>query len=599
MIPHEKSPRKVQCSSPLQDAAGVKRELEACFEAALGRLGWPAPSSSLIERPREAGHGEYSSHVALRLAKSLRQSPLAIAQTIVSNLELGSHIERIAIEPPGFINLHVSQEALLQELSRMLDETRPYGHSPPGVTRVLIEFVSANPNGPLHIGHGRGAAFGDALARVLEATGTRVEREYYVNDAGRQMDILALSVWIRYREILSQATLPFPSAGYQGDYIRDLAARLAEAEGPRFLRDDDRVPEPPDIPGGDDPDRHIDARIALMKTTLGAGDYSAVLDFARGEMLEIIRQDLLQFGVRYDRFYSERSLYSGGQVDELIRLLEERHETYHQDGALWFRASAHGDEKDRVLMRSNGAYTYFAPDLAYHLDKVRRGYDRLINVLGSDHHGYAPRIRAGLEALGEDPGRLEVLLVQFAVLYRGGQRVQMSTRSGSFVTLRELVDEVGRDAARFFYVMRSEAQHLDFDLDLAKSQSQDNPVYYVQYAHARIASLFRECADRGVNPDLLDRQAWERLDQPLERTLLTTLIRYPEILEQAASGSAPHLVAQYLRETAQAFHAYYHAVPLLIEEQSLRNARLSLCAATRLVLADGLSLLGVSAPLKM
>ncbi len=577
----------------------MKRELEACFDAALVRLGWIAPSGSLIERPRETGHGDYSSHVALRLAKSLGKSPLAVAQTIVSNLPPAFEIERIAIEPLGFINIHLSQEALLRELARMMDGTHPYGHSPPGATRVLIEFVSANPNGPLHIGHGRGAAFGDALARVLEATGSCVEREYYVNDAGRQMDILALSVWIRYREYLTRVTQAFPSAGYQGDYIRDLAGKLVGAEGSRFLRDDERAPLPPDTPESDGADRHVDARIALMKEALGDEDYAAVLDFARGQMLELIRQDLLEFGVRYDRFYSERSLYTEGQVNELIRLLAERGETYTQDGALWFRASTHGDEKDRVLMRSNGAYTYFAPDLAYHLDKMRRGYDRLINVLGSDHHGYAPRIRAGLEALGEDPHHLEVRLVQFAVLYRAGQRVQMSTRSGSFVTLRELVDEVGRDAARFFYVMRSETQHLDFDLDLAKSQSQENPVYYVQYAHARIASLFRECAERGLELDQSDRQDWERLDQPLERTLLTILIRYPEVLEQAADGSAPHLIAQYLRELAQAFHAYYHAVPLLVSERSLRNARLSLCFAARLILADGLSLLGVSAPSKM
>ncbi len=579
----------------------VKHELAAWFEEALGRLGWIALAGNLIDRPREPGHGDYSSHVALRLAKSLGQPPLALAQTIVANLPPSPWIERIDIRPPGFINLHLSFEALLSELAHMLDETHPYGHAAPGATRVLIEFVSANPNGPLHIGHGRGAAFGDTLARVLEALGSRVEREYYVNDAGRQMDILALSVWIRYCEHLCDAALDFPSAGYQGDYIRDLALELLEVEGPRFLRTQEQMPEtiPPDVEEGDGRDQHIDARIALMKTTLGAKDYEGVLGFARGKMLEVIRGDLADFGVHYDRWYSERSLYEDAKVAEMIRLLEERGETYRRDGALWFRASSHGDEKDRVLMRTNGEYTYFAPDLAYHLDKMRRGYDRLINVLGSDHHGYAPRIRAGLEALGQDPKRLEVRLVQFAVLYRGGQRVQMSTRSGSFVTLRELVEEVGRDAARFFYVLRSEAQHLDFDLDLAKSHSQENPVYYVQYAHARIASLFRESTERGLKPDTGDREAWGQLQQPPERALLTTLTRYPEILEQAAGGYAPHLIAQFLREIAQAFHVYYHAVPLLIEDRALRNARLGLCLATRLILADGLSLLGVSAPSKM
>lgn len=577
----------------------MKRELEACFEAALNRLGWSVPPGSLIERPREAGHGDYSCHVALKLAKTLKRPPLVIAQTIVDHLTALPAIERIRIEPPGFINMDLSLAAQLQELAHMLDTAQPYGHERPGKSRVLIEFVSANPNGPLHIGHGRGAAYGDALARVLEATGYLVEREYYVNDAGRQMDILALSVWLRYSDHLAQPTGEFPRAGYQGDYIRTLAGDLAQREGRRFLRPEPTTELPPDGPDEDGMNRHVDARIGNMKAALGETDYRIVLDFALGHMLELIRHDLQEFGVHHDRFYSERSLYTEGRVEELVKLLAARGETYTQDSALWFRASAHGDEKDRVLMRANGAYTYFAPDLAYHLDKIRRGYDRLVNVLGSDHHGYAPRIRAGLEALGEDPHRLEVRLVQFAVLYRAGERVQMSTRSGSFVTLHELVEEVGRDAARFFYVMRSEAQHLDFDLDLAKSQSQENPVYYVQYAHARIASLFRESEERGLHPDLGDCSAWSRLDQPSERALLMTLIRYPELLEQAAAGYAPHLVAQYLREVAQAFHAYYHAVPLLVEEQALRNARLALCTAARLILADGLSLLGVSAPSKM
>ncbi len=579
----------------------MKNILDAWCREAFASLDWEAPPESLIERPRDGGHGDYSCHVALRLGKRFGQPPLEVARTLVAHLPPHPGIERIEILPPGFINFHLAHAELVRGLARSLEGPLPYGHVTPGRARILVEFVSANPNGPLHVGHGRGAAYGDSLANLLEALGYVVEREYYVNDAGRQMSILALSVWLRYLENRGCPTQPFPHAGYQGGYVLELAGELAMADGDRYERCEPVLQDLP--PDGAEPegaaDRHIDARVAAMKTALGPAHYAALHDFVMTRMSERIRRDLRDFGVHHDRWFSERSLYDSGQVTETIGILERRGETYRADGALWFRAEAHGDEKDRVLVRANGEYTYFSPDLAYHRDKLKRGYDRLINVLGADHHGYAPRIRAGIEALGEDPTRLEVLFVQFAVLLRGGQKVQMSTRSGSFIALSELVAEVGRDAARFFYVLRSEAQHLDFDLDLAKRQSQENPVYYVQYAHARVASLWRECEERGLAYDPNDRKSFPALTHPLERTLLLTLIRYPEMLEQAASARAPHLVAHFLRELAAAFHGYYNGVPLLIDEPSLRNARLSLCRATRLVLADGLALLGVSAPVRM
>ncbi len=579
----------------------MKNTLDAWCREAFASLGWEAPPESLIERPREASHGDYACHVSLRLGKRFGCTPLEVAQTLADHLPAHPAIGRIEVVPPGFINFYLDHSELIRGLIRALDASLPYGHRAPGRGRILVEFVSANPNGPLHIGHGRGAAYGDSLSNLLEAVGYTVEREYYVNDAGRQMSILALSVWLRYLEHRGCPSQAFPHAGYRGDYVLELARELAAVAGDRYEEPETSLQELP--PDGTEPenaaDQHIDARVAAMKKMLGPTRYAALYDFALDRMSERIQKDLSDFGVRHDRWFSERSLYDSGWVKETVAILNRSGETYRSEGALWFRASAHGDEKDRVLVRANGEYTYFSPDLAYHRDKLTRGYHRIIDVLGADHHGYAPRIRAGIEALGEDPSRLEVILIQFAVLIRGGRKVQMSTRSGSFIALSELVTEVGRDAARFFYVLRSEAQHLDFDLDLAKRQSQENPVYYVQYAHARVASLWRECEERGLVYDPEDRQSFSKLVHPLERVLLVNLARYPETLEQAVLARAPHLLAQYLRELAAAFHGYYNGVPLLVDDASLRNARLSLCRATRLVLADGLSLLGVSAPVRM
>jgi arginyl-tRNA synthetase len=450
------------------------------------------------------------------------------------------------------------------------------------------------------VGHGRGAAYGAVVADLLEAVGFAVHREYYVNDAGRQMDILGTSVWLRYLELCGEE-LPFPSNGYQGDYVLDIAASLHREHGDAYRVESETVftGVPADAPEGDK-EAHIDGLIARAKQLLGDNRYRLVFELALNTILDDIRDDLGLFGVRYDEWYSERALTESGAVNRALERLRSAGHVYEREGALWFRSTAFGDEKDRVVERENGQTTYFASDIAYHMDKLERGFERVIDVWGADHHGYVPRVKAALEALGDDPGKLEVLLVQFANLYRGGEKVQMSTRSGSFVTLRSLRKEVGTDAARFFYVMRRCEQHLDFDLDLAKSQSNDNPVYYVQYAHARVCSVLRQAADKGlpVEPSP-GGENLERLTESHEQALLTDLARYPELLEQAALGQEPHLLAHYLRELANGLHTYYNAHQFLVDDEALRDARLKLILATRQVLMNGLNLLGVSAPERM
>src|SRR6202165_1045770 len=465
-------------------------------------------------------------------------------------------------------------------------EGKASGRANPGKRdSIQIEFVSANPTGPLHVGHGRGAAYGDSLARLLEFAGARVTREFYVNDAGRQMDILALSVWLRYLQMRS-TNVPFPQEGYRGDYVRDIAARL----------DDEKLERKVDFSGVlSDADAEIDRLIDLAKKALGDG-WKRVHQFALEAMLADQREDLAAFRVSFDRWYFEQSLHDKGLLDKALELLRSRGHLFEQDGALWFRSSAFGDEKDRVVRRENGQYTYFASDIAYHLDKFERGFDRVIDVWGADHHGYMARVKGALEAFGLDPGKLEIALVQFAVLYRNGEKVAMGKRSGEFVTLRELREEVGNDAARFFYVLRKSDQHLDFDLDLAKSESNDNPVYYVQYAHARVCSVFSQW---GGDSRALSSVPLELLKSERELLLAQRLAEFPELILTAARERAPHSVAFYLRELAAEFHSYYNAERILVDDEALRGARLTLSAAVRQTLANGLSLLGVSAPEKM
>lgn len=545
-----------------------------------------------IEVPKQAAHGDLSTNVAMLLAKPCKRAPREIAEAIVAVLAGLDVVARTDVAGPGFINFVLSDSAVFETVGRILGAGEAYGTNASGAgRRVQVEFVSANPTGPLHIGHGRGAAFGSVVANLFEACGYDVSREYYVNDAGRQMDILALSVWLRYLE-LSGREVAFPAEAYQGAYVERIAADVRAKHGDTLLG------EPPE-PTGDDAEKRLDAMIETVRGTLGAAPYAALRDAAKDTILGEIREDLAAFGVRFDTWFSEASLTEGARIDEALAALEAAGHLYEADGARWFRSSVFGDEKDRVVVRENGAKTYFASDIAYHQDKFARGFDVVLDVWGADHHGYIPRVRAALEALGIEPGRLEVMLVQFATLLRGGEKVSMSTRSGEFVTLRELVEEVGVDAARFFYVMRRADQHLEFDLDLATARSNDNPVYYVQYAHARICSVIDQMEERGLSVrDAVEAPERMLVEVP-ERALAVLSARYPEVVSSACAAREPHQVINYLRELATEFHAYYNAHKMLVDDEALRSARITLVRAVRQVLRNGLGLLGITAPSSM
>ena len=579
----------------------LKRGLEALVASAIstlrarGELDVESVPPVVIERTRDPRHGDFACPAALGLARAARLNPRDLAARIAAVLPPASDVKATAVAGPGFINFTMTEGAFQRIAAEIVDLDAPWGRSRRFAgRRVQVEFVSVNPTGPLHVGHGRGAACGAALANLLEAVGWEVEREYYVNDAGRQMDILTLSVWLRYLEAIDWPDRPeFPGGGYQGGYIRDLARELAREHDARLGRGLSAV-----LPAEDD-DGLLDALIAQARAALGERDYALVADAVLTGLLGGIRDDLARFGVVFDRWFSERELVSSGAVPRVLEVLRERGEAYERDGALWFNAAAHGDEKDRVLVRANGQSTYFASDVAYHLDKFERGFDRVIDVWGADHHGYVPRVKGAVRALGLDADAFDVVIVQLASLWRGKQRVPMSTRSGEFVTLRDLVDEVGADAARFFYVLRKSDQHLDFDLELAKSQSNENPVYYVQYAHARIASVLRRARESAVEGNGLDFGHVERLTERHELDLLKALSRYPEVIESAANACEPHQLAHYLRELATAFHSFYNAHTILSGDEDLKSARLTLAEATRRVVADGLGLLGVGAPAAM
>ncbi|MDZ7751381.1 MAG: arginine--tRNA ligase [Gammaproteobacteria bacterium] len=555
-----------------------------------------------VERARDKSHGDLATNLALVLAKAAKRNPRELAQALAAALPASDGVTRVEVAGPGFINFHLAPEFALAVIPRILEQGEAFGRGAVGAgRRIQVEFVSANPTGPLHVGHGRGAAYGAVVASLLEAVGFQVHREYYVNDAGRQMDILGTSIWLRYLELCGEE-FPFPSNGYQGDYVWDIAATLHREHGEAYRHGATEVfvGVVADEPAGGDKELHIDALIARAKALLGDNRYRYVFELGLNTILDDIRDDLGLFGAVYDQWFSERSLVESGAVNKAVERLRAGGHLYEQEGAWWFRSTAFGDEKDRVVVRENGQATYFASDIAYHLDKLERGFERVIDIWGADHHGYVPRVKAALAALGEDPARLDVLLVQFANLYRGGEKVQMSTRSGQFVTLRQLRKEVGRDAARFFYVMRRCEQHLDFDLDLAKSQSADNPVYYVQYAHARVCSVMHQLEERGLVHDrAAGNVAASRLGESHEADLVTLLDRYPEVVEGAALTHEPHQLVHYLRELANGFHTYYNAHQLLVEDPDLRHARLNLVLAVRQVIANGLGLLGVSAPQSM
>ncbi|MCG5515339.1 MULTISPECIES: arginine--tRNA ligase [unclassified Ectothiorhodospira] len=586
----------------------MKPQLQALLEQSLqalkqsGALNEGHHVEAQLTRTRDKAHGDFATNLAMQLAKPMGSRPRDVAQTLIDHLPESPLVEKVEIAGPGFINLFISQAARLAVITQVLESGEDYGRSHLGEgKRVQVEFVSANPTGPLHVGHGRGAAYGAAVADLLETVGFDVHREYYVNDAGRQMDILASSVWLRYLERCG-VDFHFPANGYKGDYVRDIADTLFQEHGKDYAISAEALMSglPADEPDGGDKEIFIDAIIRRAQEALGENRYRYVFELGLNSILDDIRDDLGEFGVHYDTWYSERSLTEKGSVNRALDILRNHGQVYEKDGALWFRSTEYGDEKDRVVQRDNGQTTYFASDIAYHMEKFERGYDRVIDVWGADHHGYVPRVKAALQALGQDDARLDVLLVQFAILYRSGERVQMSTRSGSFVTLRELRDEVGKDAARFFYVMRRCEQHLDFDLDLAKSESADNPVYYIQYAHARVCSVLRQMQAKGLSHDLANGQSHlARLTEDHEAALLGSLAHYPELVESAALAEEPHQVANYLRDLANDFHTYYNAHQFLVDDADLRDARLNLILAVRHVLANGLKLLGVSAPEEM
>jgi arginyl-tRNA synthetase len=582
----------------------MKSDLEELLATALRQLHGsvlplPVPRAAIaVERTRDAQHGDFASNIALRLAKPAGLPPRELAQAIIAALPASPLLARCEIAGAGFINFYLAGDAQTAVLQRVLSEGAGHGSSDAGAgARILLEFVSANPTGPLHVGHGRQAAWGSTLANLLLTTGHAVHREYYINDAGRQVDILTASVWMRYLE-QGGAALPFPDNGYRGDYVRDIALQLRAQCGDslRHATADVLTGLPADAPAGDK-ELYIDALILRMRQLLGTERYQDVQNRALQGMLTDIQGDLAEFGVSFERWYSERALTNSGAIEQLLIQLERSGHLYNKDGAVWFRSTSYGDDEDRVLVRANGQYTYFAPDLAYHLDKRQRGFGQLIDVWGADHHGYVARMRGGIAASGAGDDCLEVCLIQFVSLFRGAEKVAMGKRDGQFVTLRQLRSEVGNDACRLFYLMRSHDQHLDFDLELAKSRSNENPVYYIQYAHARVASVLKQLQARGLQHDVAaGLAALARLDSPHEQAVFTALARYAEIVLQAARNRTPHTLVHYLRELATSFHSWYNAAPFIVDDAALRDARLALALGVRQVVQNGLKLLGVSAP---
>lgn len=522
----------------------------------------------LLEEPPEKSFGDFATNFAMQAAKPLKVNPKKIAEAIVARLEF-PWLDRAEIAGPGFINFYLQPDWLYAMLQEILDKGEAYGNTTAGQQqKIQIEFVSANPTGPLHVGHGRGAAFGSALANLMQAAGYDVQKEFYINDAGNQIDNLSASVEARYLELLGQ-TVTFPEDGYHGKDIIETAQRIIDNAGSRYL-----MMSPADR-------REVFKQIAL------------------DEKLLALREDLESFGVTFDEWFSERSLFEDDAVAAACRELREKGHAYDKDGAFWLRSTDFGDDKDRVIVRDNGIPTYFASDIAYHDNKFRRGFETVINIWGADHHGYIPRMKAAMAALGYDPARLEVLILQMVSLYQGGELVKMSKRTGQGVTLTELIEEVGRDAARYFFIMRSLDSQLDFDLDLAKSHSNDNPVYYVQYAHARIASIFRQMTEAGIAFDSSAKAELSRLSTPFELDLIRKLGDYPEEISAAARDRAPHRIARFAHELAGLFHSFYNGCRVLGVEPELTMARLALVAATQRVLKHALSILGVDAPEKM
>ncbi|MCS1352641.1 arginine--tRNA ligase [Mechercharimyces sp. CAU 1602] len=522
-----------------------------------------------LETPREKQHGDLATNVAMQLVKVARKSPRQIAEALVAEIDQRkAFIRKLEIAGPGFINFFMDRSYLANVVPTVLTEGDSYGQTATGAGKsVLLEYVSANPTGSLHLGHARGAAVGDALSNILELAGYKVTREYYINDAGNQMDMMARSLEARYLEALGKES-HLPEDGYRGEDIRQLGMKVAAEEGERLLA------------------LSAQERLGVLRTK------------GLEQLLVKIQQDLGRYRVRFDHWFSETSLYQSDAIKEVLKELHVKGYTYEQDGALWFKSTQFGDDKDRVLVKQDGSYTYLTPDMAYHRDKFERGFDRVVNIWGADHHGYIARMRAFIEAMGYDSERFDVVITQMVKLYQGGELVKMSKRTGKAVTLTELLDEVGIDGTRYFFTMRSPDTHLDFDMDLAVSQSNDNPVFYVQYAHARICSVIKQASEQGITPDA-DQIDWDLLTEEQEYDLLNKLGEFPAEIALAAENMAPNRVIRYIFELASLFHSYYNAHRVIGDDPSVTQARLALYQAIQQVLINGLKSIGVSAPEKM
>ncbi|MDC1311097.1 arginine--tRNA ligase [Burkholderiales bacterium] len=571
-------------------------QLKAAIVAVLTEMGIVVSEKRItLERPKSSDHGDYACNIAMQLARELKQNPREIATQVTTKLTDHKLVKVSEVAGPGFVNIFLSDECHQEVIHNVIKLGPEFGRSNVGQgNRVQVEFVSANPTGPLHVGHGRGAAYGASIANLLDAVGYEVTREYYVNDAGRQMDILTVSTWLRYLELFGHE-IQFPAKGYQGDYVRVMAEALKEQAGDRYN------PGPGLLnfqkTQSVDEEQILDQLISAAKKHLRSG-YQVVHNEVLRQQLGACKAELTSFGVDFDCWFSEQSLFTGGKIETVVNELKQKGHLYVEDGATWFRSTEFGDEKDRVVQRDNGAYTYFASDIAYHVDKFERGFNTVINIWGADHHGYIPRVRAALSALGvyDDSSQLRIPLVQFAVLYRDGEKVAMSTRSGEFVTLKELRDEVGRDAARFFYIYRKSDQHLDFDLNLAKAQNNENPVYYIQYAHARCASILAKSEQNITDISGIDLSG---LTQRNEFDLMRALADFPILIESASQELSPHIVAFYLKDLAGLFHSYYNSTQILSGDALLIQSRLLLLRAVKQVIKNGLGLIGVNAPERM
>ena len=549
-----------------------------------------------ISRSIKPDHGDFSSNIALKLSKRVGLNPFQLATSISSSIDKPSWLKKTEVVQPGFINFFIGSEVKADVLISIIDKQSGFGSQDPGSKEsILLEFVSSNPTGPLHVGHGRHAAFGDSLAKLLKKAGHLVETEYYINDAGRQIDILALSVLIEGVNLSGGKITP-PKACYQGQHIKGIAKSINKKQLVSINNLSLTKIGTKDL----DEDEEIDVLVSAAKDSMGVDAFEKVTEVVCQHVLQTIKKDLSDFGVEYDHWFSEKNMIKASKINNVVKHLEATNSLVKKDGATWLKTTNYGDDKDRVIIREDGRSTYFASDIGYHADKKARGFDRLINILGSDHHGYITRLKAGLASMEYEPGDLEVILMQFVALFRGKEKIQMSTRSGNFVPMRDLYEEVGVDAARFFYVSRSHEQHLDFDLALATQQNNQNPVYYIQYANARICSVIQEIKNKGFkNNPALGKKNLGNLNNKHELELISLLQNYPDVISQAAEKRSVHQLSNYLKDLAQVFHSYYGVQKFVVSDDEIRNPMILLLQCVSIVIVDGLKILGVSAPKKM